>query len=101
MTCPGAMWPAERRFENAELGSPICPRCGGQEETLCHQLWECPCTSGTEALRDEGNLAGQARVGAQPFPRFWLRGPALHFMGHGGCGVAHACRKKSTIFEGD
>ena len=35
----GALWPAQRRFENAKLGTPACPRCGAESETLYHQFW--------------------------------------------------------------
>eukprot|EP00959_Pyramimonas_sp_CCMP1952_P453730 9468705-Pyramimonas_sp.AAC.1 len=70
-TSLGALRPAKRRFDTTKLGSPTCPICGEQEETLYHQLWECPCSSLIEGLAAEGNLAGQATVGTPQFPCFW------------------------------
>ena len=43
MVSQGALCPNQRRFENTQFGSPVCPRCGALSETLYHQLWECPC----------------------------------------------------------
>ena len=44
----GAMWPAKRIHECNEDYSPMCPRCGGAEETAFHCFWDCPANNDIE-----------------------------------------------------
>ncbi len=50
----------------------LCPRCGECEETLFHQLWQCPANDGLEGCHWEHRARAEAEHAS--LPCFWLRG---------------------------
>ena len=70
------MWPAARVHAIAPSVSPICSRCGQEEESSLHCYWTCPCNA---AIKDEAVASSQSLVDAavRHSPKYacmWLRG---------------------------
>ena len=77
---PAAETPPEHFTDRCDAwNSDFCPRCGEEEETTFHQLWECPCNDSIAGTHPE--LVERARHGSVEAPCFWLRGlPPLHWV---------------------
>jgi len=75
-----AQWPRQRQIAAGYQGSPLCQRCFGEEETLEHRIWRCPCNQGKPAYDQTAHLVPQALNGMEECPALWLRGinPIAH-----------------------
>ena len=71
----GATWPQARRFEKGMTGaSPICPRCGSQEEPLWHRYYGCPCNKDDKDIESTNFLINKSKHFAEQHQLLWFRG---------------------------
>ena len=70
----GGQWTRTRMVAAAYDVSPLCPRCGDQDESLFHRIWTCAANCDHEDYTDSNCLIGQAVANFEASPSFWLRG---------------------------
>ena len=75
-TAAGALWTRQRKHEAGLIDSPICLRCGGEEEDEGHRFWRCPANKGlgNSNIQSTEGLVEEACQGQEEEACFWNRG---------------------------
>ena len=72
----GAHWPRQRKFEAGLIESPMCQRCGIEEEDEMHRIWKCPANEKLteKAITGSNRLKEEAVADDGQHACFWTRG---------------------------
>ena len=71
-----ALWPRQRSHQADLVSSPLCPRCGEENEDEFHRIWTCKANhyDFNEDIRDSEHLLQEAACQREDQAALWCRG---------------------------